>query len=108
MPDISQTGYTDADDEFSLPGLPKRIPAPVDLSAEEQRFRPRDEFDAEIFNRKYGLSTTPNRKKATADKTGEVNTDTAGTDGAMDPKSTLRPLGPSKQTRSLPPVDGNQ
>ena len=95
---ISQTGFLDRAHSPQPPAMRgELIPAPVDLSVEEKKFVPRDEFDPELFNRKYG---EPSQKPLEA--TGLVPM-------AL-PKPVANPLpGPAKlprkrQMRSLPPV----
>ena len=67
------------------------IPAPVDLSLEEKRFVPRDEFDPQLFNREFG------------DRSARLVP-------AVVPKALPRPLTPKNKlvpatrTQALPPV----
>lgn len=87
-----------------MPGVPAdgSIPAPIDLSREEKRFQPRDEFDPEIFNRKYGT-----REDRVSDSQAHRPTATE----TLQP--TTAPLTPAntgaggkvKRSRPLPPID---
>ncbi|MCP4885451.1 MAG: hypothetical protein GY904_02440, partial [Planctomycetaceae bacterium] len=55
---ISQTGFLDRPQPASGKVMQgELIPAPVDLSVEEKRFVPRDEFDPQLFNREFGDRT---------------------------------------------------
>ena len=98
---VFQTSFVDPPKPVAAPvntNAPRNsrdaIPDPVDLAFEQQRFVPRDEFDPEIFNRKFGTQQPEILRPMPVSETLK----------SPQPKADLV-LPSSKRTRSLPPVD---
>ena len=96
---ISQAGFLDRTNSVNTPTMRgELIPAPVDLSVQEKKFVPRDEFDPEIFNRKYG---EPSQKPIATSGLVPMALPVSPPKPVPNPKE--RPA--NRKMRSLPPLE---
>ncbi|MDG2104532.1 MAG: hypothetical protein P8J91_12350 [Pirellulaceae bacterium] len=105
---ISQTGFLDRPQPASGKVMQgELIPAPVDLSVEEKRFVPRDEFDPQLFNREFGDRTARLVPAVVPKPLSNALTPSS----PLTPSNPLTPkskLVPASSTRALPPVNGSK